>query len=257
VTLFNSDWDHHAKPTRTDSITTGERSTDGNGYRGDLMSKLIPNNTVTMIGSQRAGNMSNNANEGHSGLTIAQVQGYLTNPQALPSRPNIVLLHIGTNDMYQNLYVTTAPHRLSSMMDQIFAGCPDVVLLVALIVQSSAAATNSLIVEYNNAIKTSVIPTFASAGKHVVMVDMYNGLNSTTDFADFLHPNDLGYARMAEIWYEGLQKAHAAKWIGVPAGVGKTSASMKTTSEGLNGAYATRNTTFWGLFGRFSLGLWL
>jgi len=217
------------------------------------MSKLIPNNAVTMIGSQRAGNMSNNANEGHSGLTIVQVQGYLTDPQALPSRPNIVLLHIGTNDMYQNLNVTTAPDRLSNMMDQIFTGCPDVVLLVALIVQSSAVATNTLIVQYNNAIKTNIIPTFASAGKHVVMVDMYEGLNSTTDFADFLHPNDLGYARMAEIWYEGLQKAHAAKCIGVP----EASALTGTTSEGLKGAYATMNTTSWGLFGRFLRCLWL
>jgi len=221
------------------------------------MSKLIPNNAVTMIGSQRAGNMSNNANEGHSGLTIVQVQGYLTNPQALPSRPNIVLLHIGTNDMYQNLHVATAPDRLSNMMSQIFTGCPDVVLLVALIVQSSAVATNSLIVEYNNAIKTSIIPTFASAGKHVVMVDMYEGLNSTTDFADFLHPNDSGYARMAEIWYEGLQKAHASKWVGVPAAVGGALALTGTTSGGLRGAYATMNTTSWGLFSRFFLGLWL
>jgi len=196
------------------------------------MSKLSPNNTITMIGSQHAGNMSNNANEGHNGLTISQIQTYLTGPQALPARPNIVLLHAGTNDMYQNYSVSTAPDRLSNMIDQIYAACPDAVVLVALIVHSGFNVTNNNIIQYNNALQTRVISSLTAAGKHVVMVDMYNTLDPAADFADSLHPNDLGYAKMAGVWYEGIQKAQVAKWIGLPVKVGEASGSAGTTSVG-------------------------
>ena len=49
----------------------------------------------------------------------------------------------------------------------------------------------------------------ASAGKHVVLVDMYSAFVSDANykdtlFADRLHPNDSGYALMAKVWYEAL-----------------------------------------------------
>src|ERR1700712_4085517 len=78
-----------------DSITFGFLSTDGNGYRQDLLT-MLSGTQVQYIGSIRAGNMTDNFNEGHSGAVISQIAGFAN--QSLPQRPNLILLMAGTND---------------------------------------------------------------------------------------------------------------------------------------------------------------
>lgn len=51
------------------SITYGTGSTDGNGYRLNLL-KLLSGSKVEYIGSVRNGEMADNYNEGHPGYTI-------------------------------------------------------------------------------------------------------------------------------------------------------------------------------------------
>ncbi|KAH7090951.1 hypothetical protein BKA62DRAFT_834936 [Auriculariales sp. MPI-PUGE-AT-0066] len=70
-----------------DSITYGVQSSDGTGYRTTLHKLLEPGNTVDFIGSVKAGTMTDNDNEGHSGWTIDQ-------------SPVVLALHAGTNDIY-------------------------------------------------------------------------------------------------------------------------------------------------------------
>lgn len=72
-----------------DSITFGVGSSDGNGYRNLLHNLLSPGNTVDFIGSIKAGTMADNDNEGHSGYTITQISGTVSNSKALPARPNV------------------------------------------------------------------------------------------------------------------------------------------------------------------------
>ena len=52
------------------SITAGQGSTDGNGYRLDLQN-LLAGTEMQYIGSLRSGTMADNYHEGHSGFTIA------------------------------------------------------------------------------------------------------------------------------------------------------------------------------------------
>lgn len=78
------------------SITVGFRSSDYNGYRQHLADRLSGSN-VQYVGTIRAGTMKDNWNEGHSGYTIAQVQN--SDAEALSERPNVILLHVGTNDL--------------------------------------------------------------------------------------------------------------------------------------------------------------
>jgi lysophospholipase L1-like esterase len=102
-----------------DSITYGYDSTDGNGYRQDLLNKLSSNpffSPITYIGSQTNGNMANPNNEGHPGAIITEIVNFTTNHQALPARPNVVLLMAGTNDMIRNVDVATAPQRLGALI---------------------------------------------------------------------------------------------------------------------------------------------
>lgn len=78
------------------SITVGYKSKDYNGYRQYLLDRLSGSN-VQFVGTVRSGTMKDNWNEGHSGFNIATVQG--SNSEALSERPNVILLHVGTNDL--------------------------------------------------------------------------------------------------------------------------------------------------------------
>ncbi|KAK2734883.1 GDSL-like lipase acylhydrolase [Colletotrichum kahawae] len=82
------------------SITNDFQSSFGNGYRLQLLNNL-KGNTVDFVGSVQAGTMSDSDNEGHNGATIDQISSFAT--VSLPQRPNVVLLHAGTNDINGNI----------------------------------------------------------------------------------------------------------------------------------------------------------
>ncbi|MCJ1396209.1 hypothetical protein MMC18_009098 [Xylographa bjoerkii] len=192
-----------------DSITNGFQSTDGNGYRLDLVQDLT-NNTVNMIGSVHAGTMPDNNNEGHDGATIIEIASNAT--ASLLLLPTVVLLMAGTNDMDKNVSTATAPDRLGALIDQIFAACPNTTVLVAQVTPSGKNTTEALILSYNAAIP-GVVAQRANAGMRVAVVDMYDALSFPADFTDYLHPNDGGYKKMADAWYVGLQQADQMGWL--------------------------------------------
>ncbi|MCJ1397710.1 hypothetical protein MMC11_000906 [Xylographa trunciseda] len=192
-----------------DSITNGFQSTDGNGYRLDLVQD-VAKNTVNMIGSVHAGTMPDDNNEGHDGAVITEIASNATT--SLPLLPTVVLLMAGTNDMDKNISTTTAPDRLGALIDQIFTACPNTTVLVAQVTPSGKNTTEASILGYNAAIP-GVVAQRAKAGMHVAVVDMYDALSFPADFADYLHPNDGGYKKMADAWYAGLQQADQMGWL--------------------------------------------
>jgi lysophospholipase L1-like esterase len=82
--------------SRTDSITQGFQSPTGNGYRQHLID-LLNGNAVDMVGRMISGNMADPDEQGIDGATIQQVTDNVQS--ALQLRPNVILLHVGTNDM--------------------------------------------------------------------------------------------------------------------------------------------------------------
>jgi lysophospholipase L1-like esterase len=113
--------------------------------------------------------------------------------------PHIILLHIGTNDMVQGS--AGAPERLAELVDQILADRPDALLAVATIVPlpSSANAVDT----FNAAIR-ALVEELANAGEHVILVDQFTGFPGSGLENDNVHPNEQGYARMAEVWYGAI-----------------------------------------------------
>ncbi|KAJ7679372.1 lipolytic enzyme [Mycena polygramma] len=193
-----------------DSITFGLQSTDGNGYRSTLHNLLQTGNTVDFIGSLKSGTMADNDNEGHSGATIAQIQQFATNSAALPARPNVVLLMAGTNDVFGGS-ISTAPSRLSTLIDSIFTACPDAALIVATLTPLSAG--QAAVDTYNQAV-TQLVATRKAAGQHILLASMASVLAS--DLFDGVHPDDAGYVKMANAWFPVVQQAAANGWIGKP-----------------------------------------
>jgi lysophospholipase L1-like esterase len=188
----------------------GDSITDGTGYAGgyrvELFAKTIADNkTITFVGSLSngpdtvSGVTFPKSHEGHFGWTIAQVDGLIPDP-ALNPAPHIVLLHLGTNDINQNL-TSGAPDRLGSLIDQIVTDLPNALVVVAKIIPEPSQASG--ISTFNSAVP-GIVQTRANAGKHVILVDQFTGFPSS-ELGDGVHPNQAGYARMAGVWYTAIK----------------------------------------------------
>jgi len=214
-----------------DSITAGYRSSTGVGYRGPLWPELInQGNALDFVGSQRGGTMFDPDHEGYYGDRIDQVASLISGELAL-YQPNVVLLHIGTNDLGQNYQVSTAPNRLASLIDQIIAADPGVTILVAQLICNSDTSVQSRITSYNNQIP-GIVQARVNAGKHVYTVSM-SSLN-LGDLSDGLHPNDGGYQKMADNWDAAIQQVIANGWVAPINFAGVYEIQSASSGQGIN-----------------------
>ncbi|HSY22116.1 MAG TPA: SGNH/GDSL hydrolase family protein [Polyangiaceae bacterium] len=199
-----------------DSITFGLDSTTGGGYRVELFTDAIMNNkNITFEGSQTSGPAMVDgkpfptANEGHSGYTIEQISAMEVPMPALNSNPNIILLMIGTNDMYgaDNSTPAGAPAALTKLLDTLLMDAPNALLVVSTItpLPYMNGQYETDVTTYNATIQPMVM-TRAAAGKHIIFVDQFTGFNAMTmiDTADNIHPNDSGYKLMGDVWYAAI-----------------------------------------------------
>ncbi|KAK7978041.1 hypothetical protein PG988_005531 [Apiospora saccharicola] len=127
-----------------DSITVGYLSDrnggDGNGYRLQMRNDLSKDKVV-YAGTVSAGTMKDGYFAGWSGKTIQYIADHVG--PSLKRRPNVILVHAGTNDMNPNHDISSegndpagAADRLGKLIDQMIEACPDAVILVAMIVNT-------------------------------------------------------------------------------------------------------------------------
>jgi lysophospholipase L1-like esterase len=207
-----------------DSITYGGPNAAYGGYR-HLMGALLERDgyTAQFVGSQRSGDRAipDPANEGHPGWTIQQLQnGIDTNGWLETYQPDIVLLHIGTNDMNPRL-AAAAPAHLAALLGDVLVRLPQAQVIVAQIIPTRSG-TNAAYDAYNAAIPAIV----AAAGPRVSMVDM-RAVLSPRDYADGLHPNDRGYDKMARAWEPALRAALRSRPTTSAGTVARRSSSEK------------------------------
>ena len=197
-----------------DSITHGVASTDDAGYRSALFKLIVAaNQNVTFTGSLSNGPSTVSSktfpksHEGHDGFTVesgystygtAGISSLIPSP-AFTTMPDIVLLHIGTNDLTSTSAKSTTSDRLDTLITKIVGVAPDALIVVAKVVPLGYSSTDWD--TYNAKIPT-VVQTHAGKGQHVVMVDMSK---LPTSELTGVHPNDQGYAYMANIWYDAIK----------------------------------------------------
>lgn len=167
---------------------------------------------VNYIGSESGDGFPGDYHEGHDGYTIDQISGKAT--RSLRLRPNVVLLHAGTNDLGIKVDPADAPQRLATLLDKIVQACPDALVLVATVIPSRQSQIESRIETYNKPI-TSIVSQRASAIHHVALVDMFDAV-AISDLADDFHPNDDGYKKMADQWRWAIDQADTKGWINKP-----------------------------------------
>jgi lysophospholipase L1-like esterase len=195
-----------------DSITEGCCTAPMGGYRIEMFHQALTNKkNITFVGTLSTGpNTVDNQtfpkrHEGHGGYTISQIAGLADNAIS-SSRPHIVLLKIGTNDINGNMDVANAPNRLASLIDQITKDAPSALLVVSTIIPTTNDGTNQRVQTYNAAIKGKV-DSAAAAGKHVIYIDNYTPFAQTANWktalmADGLHPNSAGYVVLGQSFYK-------------------------------------------------------
>ncbi|GAA4432306.1 hypothetical protein GCM10023188_20770 [Pontibacter saemangeumensis] len=245
-------------------MVLGNSITQGNathpGYRYELWKMLVDAQIdVELVGSHDVnegglspvqgtvynGKTYTNRNEGHWGWSADEIldgrdgkgnlaawlQGYT---------PDIVLLHLGTNDMFRQCGTAESPRRacyqetineLKEVIKLIRGKNPATTFYVAKLIpayeQVAGPWAAGNIQELNDRIP-GFVQQMNSAASPVILVDQYAGFNATTgaDTHDGIHPNASGELKMAQKWFAAIEPAIT------PFPVELTSFSARSTSQG-------------------------
>jgi lysophospholipase L1-like esterase len=127
-------------------------------------------------------------------------------------QPDIILLHIGSNDLMQvdpnnQRYVNLAAvsENLSMLLDDILARLPGTHVIVARIIRTRWGS------DVNHLYYNEAIPEIAaSKGVRVSVVDMQDIL-SKGDFITLYHPSPRGYDKIAHAWRTAILALNLGK----------------------------------------------
>jgi len=146
-------------------------------------------------------------NEGHGGFLAINIADQNLLPGWLSAtRPDIVMMHLGTNDVWSALTPTMILTAFSKLVDQMRAQNPTMKILVAQILPMNPAncpACAQRVIALNAA-----IPGWAAgkttAQSPIVVVDQWTGFNTASDTGDGVHPTDTGNRKIADRWFPPL-----------------------------------------------------
>jgi len=207
-----------------DSITQGGTTHDN--YRHYLWNKLqfYGHNNINFVGSHDVlgydvydSLVFDKDHEGHGGWTTDEIlngggnpaggtgnlNAWLTGLQATNEIPDIVLMHLGTNDV--NAAGPGYDHNITigemeDIIDLLRSYNPNVTILVAKVIPCVIAGTPGM--DGLNALIPS-LDTYETATSEVIIVDHNTGF-LTSWLADEIHPNATGAAKMSDRWYDAL-----------------------------------------------------
>ena len=195
-----------------DSITRGYTGSAYHwGYRQPLYVNLTnAGYSFDFVGSKVDGSFPDPNHEGHDGWRADEIlNGRTSEPGAgklenwlNAHQPDVVLLHIGTNDISQGSQDANKVSAILNVIDEYeVESSKTVTVILALIINRNPYS--SATTQYNNGVNNMALNRIAN-GDHIVIVNMENALTYPADLYDDVHPNDNGYAKMAGVWYAAL-----------------------------------------------------
>ncbi|MGE3153705.1 MAG: SGNH/GDSL hydrolase family protein [Nitrospiraceae bacterium] len=190
-----------------DSIT--ESSSGFGSYRYYLWQDLAREGfTVDFVGSMTGtgGEAADSPefdsdHEGHPGWRADEVADHLDG-WAGSARPDVVLIHLGTNDLAQGQPPTDVIRDLTRIIDRLRVVNPHVHILVAQIIPMGAEGP-AHVLELNAAIAT-LADRVGTADSPVEAVDQFTGFDHAGMTWDGIHPNRKGNKTMATVWMQAL-----------------------------------------------------
>jgi lysophospholipase L1-like esterase len=169
---------------------------------------------IDFVGTQNSGGCSvplDADHEGHSGFAATGIADQNQLPPWLSAtHPDIVLMHLGTNDMWGGT-ISTAQilTAYSKLVDQMRASNPNMKIIVAKIIPmepSTCTGCAQRVVDLDNAIPAWAAGRTTSASP-ITVVDQWTGFSAATDTFDGVHPVDSGFQKMANRWYPAVAAA--------------------------------------------------
>lgn len=184
------------------SITKGTAGSDYDiGYRRLLYLSLTDSGyNIDFVGSQVHGLLLDfdRDHEGHGGWEANEIRDNIY-AWLVANPADIILLHIGTNDLSHGNVDVSEVDQLLDNIDQFEADYdnPITVLLARIILRADGLTPATII--FNDSVEALAQERIA-AGDKIVMVDMENALIYPDDLSDNVHPNQTGYDKMALTW---------------------------------------------------------
>lgn len=114
------------------SITWGTDSTTGDGYRRALGQLILDGgNNVAFTGTRENGDFDDNAVEAYPGDTIDEVARKSRSSGSYDYLPNVILIHLGTNDCSLKIDLANAPTRMANLVRNLTSAIPETTVIVS------------------------------------------------------------------------------------------------------------------------------
>jgi lysophospholipase L1-like esterase len=187
-----------------DSITLGS-GTPG-GYRAPLY-QLLTNAgySVDFLGTQTANgaaSLPDPDHAGYGGYRIDEIDSIILSTLDAVAEPDVILLLIGTNDYGEGYDTANATNRLEALIAKMATNRPNSRIIVAnLLVRNEPF--NSQIQTNFNPFVPGICDRQRSMGRKVYFNDLRNAITAA-DLADSVHPNQLGYNKLATNWFAAV-----------------------------------------------------
>jgi len=209
TTVIDEVVDDNSSRSKKRILPLGDSITDGSdgyqGYRRPLWFLLRnADYNVDFLGSKgdvrRGINDFDLDHEGHGGWEAGEVEQKLPYWLDNYETPDIVLLHLGTNDIARNQSVSSTINEIDNIINILRERNSHIVILLAEIIPMRRKDVS----EYNRAVR-SFAARKNSSNSPVVTVDQTEGYNPFDDSRDNYHPNEQGEEIMANHWYVALR----------------------------------------------------
>jgi lysophospholipase L1-like esterase len=188
-----------------DSITYGIPV--AGGYRAPLY-RLLTNGgyNVDFVGTQTGNgtpSLPDPDHEGYSGWRIRDIDSIILNVLNAVPAPDIILLLIGTNDYGGNDDPGHATNRLEALIVKMANTRPNARIIVANLLARGEPYDTQIRTTFN-----PLLPGICERQRALGRQVFFNDLRSAvplSDMPDNLHPNQLGYNKMATNWFAAIQ----------------------------------------------------
>jgi lysophospholipase L1-like esterase len=190
-------------------------------------------------------------NEGHGGFAATGIASQNQLPPWLAAaNPDIVLMHLGTNDMWGGtIPVSSVLAAYTTLVGQMRANNPNMKIIVAQIIPMNPPSCATCAAEVQSL--DQAIPGWAAGltttQSPIVVVDQWTGFDDATDtVGDGVHPNDAGFQKMADRWYPALSQVLSGIIPPPPSSSPTPSASPSPTPTGGACSATYQITSQWG-----------
>lgn len=227
-----------------DSITCGHSSEATAGYRGLLWNKLkSAGYAADYIGTQQTYPASEVSDmdldhEGHGGWLVTERTGAkrsaldnLTGWLAQAGQPDVVLLHLGTNDSGEPDFAEQGVADMGRLLEVLRQRAPNAHVLLSTLMWRKTEANLAAIESGFNPKLPGLVALQRARGQKVTLVDLHAKVpGGETNFADGLHPTRAGYELMANAWFEAIEAIYPdpATLAEAPLPAAETDASLES-----------------------------